>query len=281
MVEKLDLLKKFETELRLRGLSENTIRSYILHINLFFNYNQKDITSLDEEDIKNYLSFLIANKKYAPKSLNLVKASLRYFFHKIVNMPLLINIQTTKVPKRLPQILTKEEVNKLLASIKNFKHRLIIGFMYSLGLRVSEVVNLKINDIDFDRNFCFIREGKGNKERAIPLPESIIKKLRLYLPSRDMSSVFLFYNKQGNKITTRSIERVVSEAAEKIKLGKRVYPHMLRASFATHMLEAGLDIRYVQHILGHENLDTTKIYTKVTSHADENIRRIMGTLYWK
>jgi integrase/recombinase XerD len=278
MVEKQVWMKRFETDLRLKGLSETTLKTYGLHLNLFLDSCSKEIESIVEEDVKDYLSFLIAEKKYKAKSLNLVKSSLRHFFHKVVKNNILSDIGSTKVPKKLPEILTKSEVKKLLSNIKNFKHKTLVLFMYSLGLRISELTNIKIKDLNFERHFCFIREGKGGKERAIPLPKELSDKIKIFIQSRELTSEYVFYNKQGNRLSSRAIQKVVCQAAEKAGLDKRVYPHMLRASFATHMLEAGLDIRYVQHLLGHENLDTTRIYTKVTSQADENIRKMMENL---
>ncbi len=204
---------------------------------------------------------------YSNKSLNLVVQALRAYFRFEGLEEEAEKLKPPKVPRSLPKALTKEEVRKLLSVISPLRKRdrLIVLLLYGTGLRVSELCNLKIKDIDLDRGIAVVRGGKGAKDRMVPIPEPIIREIREYLAARkDGSEYLLVEEKRDNKdkISPKTVWYLLNRYGK--KAGIKVTPHMLRHSFATHMLENGVDIRVIQEILGHSNLSTTQIYTKVT-----------------
>ena len=176
-------------------------------------------------------------------------------------------LKSPKVPRSLPKSLTKEDVKKLIKAVPptRKRDRLIILLLYGTGLRVSEVCNLKIEDIDFKRGILIVKGGKGAKDRVVPIPDFLLKEIEDYLKTREDGSEYLFVEvrrEKKDRISPKTVWYLLKKYGE--KAGIRVTPHMLRHSFATHMLEKGVDIRVIQEILGHSNLSTTQIYTKVT-----------------
>ena len=186
-------------------------------------------------------------------------------------------IKAPKSEKKLPTVLTKEEIKKLLNIIKNPKHRLLVEFLYSSGLRVSECVSLKIDDLDLDEKIGKVRHGKGNKERYIILSENLIEHLNDYLQKRKGDVQYIFSSKDAS-ITARQAQNIVKDAARRAGIKKRVFCHALRSSFATHLLEAGVDIRVIQELLGHSNLATTQIYTKVSTQQLKKVKSPLDSL---
>ena len=182
-----------------------------------------------------------------------------------------MRLPRAKNKKRLPVVLSKQEINRMLDVTTNPKHHCIISLLYGSGLRVSEVINIKMLDIDLDRRMLRVFKGKGDKDRYVMLPqklESILKKQTQIKQARD----YLFTNNRNTKMTTRSIDKIVKHAAQLAGINKNVSSHTLRHSFATHLLENGTDIRYIQELLGHARLETTQIYTKVTNSSLKMIK---------
>ena len=173
--------------------------------------------------------------------------------------------------KKLPTVLTKDEVRNLLSMTKNFKHKLLMEMMYSSGLRVSECVSLKIDDLELDEKMGTVRSGKGRKDRLIILSDALIKDVKEYLSKRKDNNPFLFPVKDRH-ISVRMAQDTVKENAKKAGIKKKVFCHALRSSFATHLLESGTDIRIIQELLGHSNLQTTQRYTKVSTEQLKKIR---------
>lgn len=271
------MLDKLETELKIRGFSKRTIESYLYHNKNFLDFIKKEPKEVNENDAKKYLAYLISDKKYSPRSSNLALSSLKFFYNGILQNPAFNEVKAPKLEKKLPTVLTKDEIKKILAVVGNPKHRLLIEFMYSSGLRVSECVNLKIDDLDLSEKMGKIRHGKGNKERYIILSDNLIQHFNEYISKKRDKSQYVF-SVNNRPITTRQAQNVVKEAAQKAKIKKRVFCHALRSSFATHLLEAGTDIRIIQELLGHSDLSTTQIYTKVSTQQLKKVKSPLDAL---
>ena len=271
------MLDKLETELKIRGFSKRTVDTYIFHNKKFFEFIRKEPQNVDESDAKKYIAYLMAELKYKPGSVNLALSSLKFFYNEILQNSAFNSVKAPKSEKKLPTVLTKEEIRKLLKAVENPKHRLLIEFMYSAGLRVSECVSLKIDDLDLAEKMGKIKHGKGNKERYIILSENLIQHLNEYIQNKKDDSAYIF-SVNGRPITTRQAQKVVKEAAKKAGIKKRVFCHALRSSFATHLLEAGTDIRIIQELLGHADLSTTQIYTKVSTQQLKKVKSPLDNL---
>lgn len=249
---------KTENELKLRGYSGKTIRAYLFHIGKFL------LSDLSE---KEFLLTLINNGK-SNQTVRQAGFALK-FYNKLKGHCQKDLIPNMKGQKRLPEILSKKEIENMVLVTKNYVHRLIIEIIYSAGFRVSELVNLQWEDIDFDRNIIHIKMAKGSKDRIVMLSPKIKKQLkRLELEKEG----FVFKTVREGKYTIRSIEMIIKNASEKAGIKKKVSPHTLRHSFATHLLERGTDIRYIRDLLGHSDISTTLIYTKVSQKDLSKIR---------
>ncbi len=273
-------LEEFQMYLELEGKSQNTVRMYSYYIKRYLNGGY----GLNS---RSALRFLAKLKKegYSNKSLNLVVQALRSYFRFEGLDEEAEKLKPPKVPRSLPKALTKAEVKKLLGVISPLKKRdrLIVLLLYGTGLRVSELCNLKIKDVDLDRGIITVRGGKGAKDRIVPLSKPVIEEIREYLASRNDNSEYLLVEERREKkdrISPKTVWYILNKYGKRI--GIKVTPHMLRHSFATHMLENGVDIRIIQEILGHSNLSTTQIYTKVTvehlKKAQEKARLIEGLM---
>jgi len=262
-------LDKIKNELLLRGFSSNTINSYILHNRKFLEFVGKKPDDVGEDDIKSFLSSLI-EKKLSPASLTLVRSALKFYYQEILGKNIFGNIRTPKKERKLPDILTKEEVSKLLEATRNRKSKLIISLLYSSGLRVSEVLNLKVHDLDLHEKIGWVRAGKGKKDRLFILSDKIIGPLTDYLSGKD-NEEYLFTGKKG-KMTARNIQKMIKKSAVRAGINKKVSPHTLRHSYGTHLLENGVDIRKIQMLLGHSQLSTTQLYTQVSTEELKKIK---------
>ena len=271
------MLDKLETELKIRGFTARTVGSYTYNVKKFLEFLKNDPKEAAENDAKRYIAHLMSDKKYMPSSVNLAISSLKFFYREILQNPAFNSVKAPKLEKKLPTVLTKEEIRKLLGVIGNPKHRLLVEFLYSSGLRVSECVNLRTDDLDLSEKMGKIRHGKGNKERYIILSDNLILHLNEYLKSKKDSTSYIFSVK-NHPITARQAQKVVKEAAKKAGIKKRVFCHALRSSFATHLLEAGTDIRVIQELLGHSNLSTTQIYTKVSTQQLKKVKSPLDSL---
>jgi len=266
------MLEKLKTELKLRGYSQKTVATYLAHNQNFLTYIQKQPETITEDDIRTYIAHLMGEKELKPASVNLVISSLKFFYSEVLKKDLFNGIKTIKKEKKLPIVLTKEEIRQLLNAIENPKHRLLVELMYSSGLRVSECVSLKINDLELQEGLGTVRSGKGKKDRNIILSKNLMKHLTAYLASRSDQNTYIF-NIRDSHIGARQAQKVVKEAAKMANIKKRVFCHALRSSFATHLLESGTDIRVIQELLGHANLSTTERYTKVSR---EQIKKVIS-----
>ncbi len=188
-----------------------------------------------------------------------------------------IDLKAPKVVRKLPEILTVQEMKRIFDNTESLRDTLILKFLYGCGMRVSEVISIKKENIDFDSLVVHIKSGKGNKDRFVKLPDSAIKDFNLYL--KDLDSLYIFPGRLKGHINAKTAERALNNAANKAKIKKKVYCHLLRHSYATHLLDSGLSIRYIQELLGHEHLETTQIYTKVSKERLKEIKSPMDQ--WK
>jgi integrase/recombinase XerD len=232
----------------------------------------KSIDNVDKIDRNMILDFVLflQKKDKAPKTINLYKNAI-VSFCKLVLHKNIENIYLSKVPRKLPVILSHDEILNIINSVKNNKHRLILQVAYGSWLRVGEVVRLKIKDIDFLQNFIHIKNAKWMKDRITIFSEKIKSDLLFFCKNRHLNS-YVFPSEMWWYLSTRSLQNVFNRAIKNARIQKEASFHSLRHSFATHLLENGTDIRFVQSLLGHANIRTTQIYTQVTNPAIKNIQ---------
>lgn len=272
------MIDKLQTELKIRGFSDQTINSYTFHNTKFLEFSKKEPKSIEKDDIKSYMAYLISDKGLKPTSVSLAMSSLRFLYDEMLNKNLFADIKMPKLEKKLPTVLTKDEVKKLIEAIDNPKHNLLVKMLYSSGLRVSECVNLKFDDLDLDEGMGTVRAGKGNKDRNIILSQDLIKDLRTYQNNPKVDESGSIFAVKEKPMSVRQAQRIVTDAAKKAGIKKRVFCHALRSSFATHLLEGGTDIRIIQELLGHSNLATTQRYTQVSREQLKKVRSPLDEL---
>lgn len=270
------LLEKVSIQLRLRGYSGKTCKVYFGHIKRFLYFCRKKPEDIGGNDVVNYLLYLLDHKKSSHSFANQALSAIRFLADSILNRgDLLVNIPRSKKEHKLPDVLSRQEVVKILSCIRNDKHKAIMALVYSAGLRVGEVVNLKVEDIDADRKLIHIKQGKGRNDRYTILSEIALRVLKQYRKKYGPSG-WLFTGPEPDKhLTERTVQRVFEIACQRAGINKAVSVHALRHSFATHLLEGGTDIRYIQELLGHKSTKTTEIYTHVT---ERDVRRIQSPL---
>jgi integrase/recombinase XerD len=268
------VLKKLEIELKLRGFSNQTSRMYLFYNYKFLDYIQKPPEKIAEDDIKEFLAFKISDHSLSNASIALIKASLKFFYTEMLGKNISV-IKTPKASKKLPVVLTRTEIKDLLDNTKNQKHRLLVELLYSTGLRLSECINLKYSDLDMNDGIGWVRLGKGAKDRIFIVSEMFKKDLLEYIEKTGADGKGYIFSVNGRKMSPRGIQHAIKVSAERTGIEKDVHVHTLRHSFATHLLENGVDIRKIQKLLGHSNLQTTQIYTQVSS---EEIKKIKSPL---
>ena len=258
--------------LKLKNYSDPTIKSYRLHFKRFLNYyNGTKLEDINYEQIRKYLLYLVEEKKYSTSAQNQAINSIKFYYEKVLGKPVeKYYVPRPRKEKKLPEVLSEEEVTKILKQIKNLKHKCIIYLIYSAGLRLTEVVHLKISDIQSDRKQIFIRSAKGNKDRYALLSDIILEMLREYYQIYK-PRIWLFEGKPGEQYSGRSIQIIFKRAVKNSGIIKHATIHTLRHSFATHLLEHGTDLRYIQELLGHKSSKTTEIYTHITHTAKNKI----------
>ena len=263
-------LQQVDDELKLRHYSLKTRVSYLRCVR---DYLAVCTITKSAGDIELIRQFLLTkyDKNYASQTVNLYLNAIKFLYRDVLKLPFKIDIKFAKREKRLPVVLTLAEIRLILDNIVNNKHRLMIAIAYGAGLRVSEVQKLQIKDVLFDEMLIKVNLGKGNKDRFTLLPEKLIDELKALVSGKE-SGDYVFDSNRGGKLSTRSLEKVFSNALKKANIAKDATFHSLRHSFATHLLEDGVDIRYVQELLGHQNIRTTQIYTHVTNPKLKNIR---------
>jgi integrase/recombinase XerD len=272
------LKEKMTMDLQLKGFSEKTQKAYISHVKAYTKHFGQSPDKLGTNEIKQYLHYLIMERKLSKSYINATYSALKFFYTVTVGREWeMKQIPRVKREKKLPTVLSKGEVQRIFDATTNLKHKAILMTVYGGGLRVSEVVNLKPGDIDSANMQIHIRLGKGNKDRYTILAKANLKILReywnLYRPG-----IWLFPSvNPENHLTTRTIERIFQQAKQKAGIKKDASIHTLRHSFATHMLESGVDINYIQLLLGHASVQTTCIYIHLTRKDAINLKSPLDT----
>jgi site-specific recombinase XerD len=254
-----ELLQKIKDELRLRNYSKGTVESYLFCLGEYFKYIKIIRREPEIETIKRYLLGKQASG-LSSQTINLHLQAIKYFYREIFKSKTEIDIKFAKTASKLPIVLSKKEIEKIIGSIYNQKHRLIISLSYAAGFRIREAINLKIKDLDLEELTIHIKGAKGNKDRITIFPEKLKNDIQKMVTLRDLND-YVFPSNRGGKLTERSAQKIFEHALEKSGVQKEATFHSLRHSFATHLLENGVDVRYVQELLGHANIRTTQIYT--------------------
>lgn len=274
-----ELRKKMQIEMELRGFSKNSIYRYISVVSQFSKFYKKSPDLLDENEIREYLHYCITKKKLCEGTVNFYNSCLRFFYKKVLHRQWNDeNIPRTKRRKKLPVVLSPEEVNAIFAATKNIKHKAIFMTIYSAGLRISEVCNLKIADIDSKNMQIAVRQGKGNKDRYTILSTENLKMLRAYWKVYRPKE-YLFLGRSGTTaINIRSVQTSLEQSIRISGITKHATAHSLRHAFATHLLNAGTDICHIQKLLGHTNISTTTVYLHLRRFDLLNIKSPLDTL---
>ena len=265
-----DLLSKIKNELKLRNYSHKTVKSYLGCLIDYFRYIKKVAKDPDIVLIKKYLLEKF-DKKQSPQTINLYLNAIKYFYREICKNNIPIDLKFAKTANKLPIVLSRFEIEHVINSITNTKHRLLISLSYGSGLRVSEAISLKIKDINLEELTIHIKGAKGNKDRLTIFPEKLKSAIIGIITLRDKNDYF-FESERGGKLTERTAQKVFARALVNAHIPKEATFHSLRHSFATHLLENGVDVRYVQELPGHQNIRTTQIYTHVTNPSIRNIK---------
>ena len=276
---KSELLINLRQKLTIQNYSSQTIKSYISAVNIFtkyiINHNIKDV---DEKIIQQYLFYCKEDKNYSLSSMKQAYSALRFLYSNVLNKPFPQNINFYfRSEEKLPNVLSEREIKAIFSVIKNLKHKTIIMTIYSAGLRMGELVNLMVKDIDFDRNTIKIVSGKGKKDRLVMLSNKLKPILQEYLNTYSPKN-HLFEGQSGGGYSPSSVRQIFIKALSKTDVKKKATVHTLRHSFATHLLDRGIDIRIIQELLGHKKLETTQIYTHISKKNILGIKSPLDTL---
>jgi len=265
------ILEKTKNLLKLRGYSSKTRKSYLFYISEYLKFaKNKNIKNKNEAIEK----FLLAKQKKgnSPQTVNLALNAVKFLYREVLKSSKeKIDFKTVKKSKKLPVVLSRKEIEKIIECSDNSKYKLMISVGYACGLRVSEVVNLKVADLDIDELVVHVKNAKGKKDRITILPKKLENDLRNIIVGKKPND-FVFTSNRGGKLTTTSLQKMFRKSLQKADIKKSATFHSLRHSFATHLLENGTDVRYVQKLLGHANIRTTQIYTQVTNPKLKNIK---------
>lgn len=269
----------FIEKLRELRYSEQTLKTYKSLFEEFINYYHKyDIGKIDEPMIKAYLRYLVTERKVSVSYQNQAINAIKFYYERILGgQRKVYYIDRPRREKTLPTVLSEEEIVSLITSINNIKHKAILMTIYSAGLRISEAINLKIKDVDSKRMQIRVEQSKGKKDRYTLLSTKTLEVLRKYFTEYKPKQ-WLFEGQSGGQYSSRSIQNILKVAIAKTSIKKKVTVHTLRHSFATHLLENGTDLRYIQNLLGHESSKTTEIYTHITTKGFDQIKSPLDKL---
>ena len=256
-------------DIRFRNLSNSTYKNYTRNIRNFFAFCRKPIEELDENDIRNFLHYLIDEKKYAPTTVNQSSAAIRFFFTVSLNRPMnYLQIPLMKVPKTLPDVLTREEVSSLIRACTNTKHQALLLLAYGSGLRSGEIETLRVKDIDSKEMRIFVKGGKNKRDRYTLLSQTTLEALRTYWkdyrPNSPEGWLFPGFRNIGH-LTRAAIALAFDTCVKRTGITKEVSPHSLRHAFATHLLEDGVELIKIKELLGHHRISSTMVYLHLSN----------------
>jgi len=264
------LRQRMIDDMAIRNLAPATVEAYVRAVATYAKHFGKSPELLGPDHIRAYQLFLVKEKKVSWSVFNQAVCALKFLYATTLGKEWASNhIPFPRQPRKLPVVLSVGEVAAFLGAVRNLKHRTMLMAMYSTGLRVSEVTNLLVTDIDGKRGVIRVRQGKGKKDRYVPLFPSLLVALRDYWRVYRPHTALFPGGGKGPSLSISSMQRVCTQTRRKLKLSKHVTPHSLRHSFATHMLEAGTDLRTIQIILGHRSLSTTAIYLHIAVNAQQ------------
>ena len=278
-MNKADLLNKAKSQLYIRNYSPRTIASYISSLNNFAEWLiQEKVNQVTDKEVEKYLYHLKKNRNRSISGMKQTVASLKILFTDILKkeIPDSLNIRFRKEEK-VPVVLSEKEVAAIIKAVNNLKHKVILMTIYSAGLRLSECLALTVADMDFDRYQIRIRQGKGKKDRKTVLSRTLLSEMKDYL-IKFCPKIFLFEGQKGGRYSASSVQAIMKRAVKKSGIKKHAIVHTLRHSFATHLLENGTDIRFIQELLGHKRLETTQIYTHISKIAFDRIKSPLDRL---
>ena len=272
-MKKQEIIERFYKHLVIEDYSKQTIKSYSSALKLFLEFVEiLNLDQITEKEIQDYLYYCKNKKNYSFSAMKQAIASIRYLYLKVLLKPppQSLSIELRK-PNQLPIVLSKKDVVKLIKVTSNLKHKTILLLIYSAGLRLGELLNLKLGDIDSETMKIHIRQSKGKKDRYIMLSENVLKLLREYYKLYKPKD-YIIEGQKGGKYSPKSVQNIFKAALKKAGIKKKATVLTLRHSFATHLLDEGTDIRYIQELLGHRKLETTQIYTHVSSYSINKIK---------
>ena len=276
----LAALKRMHEALLLKAYSPNTIKTYCGEFaQLLYLLHDKPVDSLTPERLRSYFLYCTKTLKLSENMIHSRINAVKFYFEQVLHREKLFfeEIPRPKKKSSLPKVISKGDIVKLFAHVENPKHALMLKLCYGMGLRVSEIVNLKITDIDSKRMLVHIEAAKGKKDRYVTLPSSILDDLRNYYKNY-RQKIYLFEGQYGGKYSIRSVQAVFKNAMQKAKINKTVGIHGLRHSYATHLLECGTDMVFIQKLLGHKDIKTTEIYAKVSNRHLGNVKSPLDDL---
>ena len=265
-----DMLNKTERVLKLRNYSSKTRKAYLLYIKEYTKFSKTTGIKNKQKAIEDFLLDK-HRRKQSPQTINLALNSVKFLYTEVLKDPQKIDLKFAKRNKKLPIVLSRAEIGKIIEATDNSKYKLMISLGYACGMRVSEVTKLKVSDLDIDELIVHIKGAKGKKDRISVLPEKLQDDLRNMIAGKNAED-YLFASNRGGILTTTSLQKMFRKSLAKTKVSKPATFHSLRHSFATHLLENGTDVRYVQELLGHSNIRTTQVYTQVTNPKLKNIK---------
>ncbi len=273
-----ELTRRLAEDMTIRNMARSTIDSYTYHARRFARFIDKPLDQATVEDVRTFQLYLIQQQKVAYSSFNQAVCALRFLYTHTIRVPWPVSmVPFGKRPKTLPTVLSRNEVDKLIQCTNNLKHRTFLMTLYSGGLRFAEAANLRIADIDSDRMMIRVACGKGKKERLVPLSPRLLKELRVYWKKYKPTDLLFPGKTPGNSYADTTIQKAMKWAAEKAGIKKRVYPHVLRHSYATGLLEAGVDLLTISKLLGHASFVTTMIYLHCRR---EHLHSVPSPLDW-
>lgn len=275
-MNKEEFLEKIKIELKISKNSDYTVRNYIRANRELLNFTKKQPDQINGDDVKNFIAENLSDS--SSSSIIVFLSAIKYAYSNILGLDPTIKVKRPKREKKLPTVLTKQEIKDLMNSLETKKSKLMISLIYACGLRVSELVNLKTKDLDFNEKIGHVRQAKGKKDRIFNIPNFLMKDLKKQAEKQKESNQEYFFTGPKGKLSERNIQKIVSLAAKKIGIQKDVHCHTLRHSFATHLLEDGIDIRYIQELLGHADLSTTQIYTHISTEQIKKIKSPIDSL---
>lgn len=272
-MKKQAVIDKFMKQLSIAGYSKQTIKSYTSALQKFLDYVAGlNTTQITENEITDYLYICAEQRQYSFSSMKHVTASIKFLYQYVLKKPAPDVLNTRfKKPNKLPVVLSQTEVERIIAVTTNLKHKTILLLIYSAGLRLGELLNLRLGDIDSKAMRLHICQAKGKKDRYVMLSHNVLTLLKQYYKQYQPKN-YLFEGQNGGKYSPKSVQNVFKKALQKTNIKKQATVHTLRHSFATHLLDNGTDIRYIQELLGHKKLETTQIYTHVSSYSIKQIK---------